>query len=674
MQEKMKPEEPYSIFGDIDAFGRVARVESVVVSPSGRVVAEVRWPDNAGAKLKSSLWELDPLGLAPAKRLTFSAEGERAPRFCRDGSLVFVSKRTPGDNSTDDGVSDGTSVWLLPAYGEARALARVAGDLTVHGVADDGTILASTSVLLGSTLESDFARRRERREAERSIILHTGMPIRRYDYELGWFSTHLVLIHTDGRVVDLTPDADAVPLVGATADISPDGRRVVTSWTQRVTNAATRSDLVLIDTESLERSPYLACDDGGDLTDPVFSPDGGRVAFTRRTRPTPIDPQYGFLEIRSFDGAEPVVADVGDVTVKEYRWLSDDTVLAAGDLHSSGAVLAVCASDGTAQQLAAKGVFSSLSATSAGEIFALRNNLLTPSRPVRLRGADVPLELPAPGRVGELPGTLERVETEVDGVRVGGWLCRPTSAQPSDPAPAMLWIHGGPHTSYNTWGWRWNPWLAVARGYAVLMPDPAMSTGYGHAGLKRGWPRQPDIVFRECEELFDQVIRRAEIDHTRTAMLGGSFGGFMANWIAGHTDRFDAIVSHASLWALDQQHRTTDMATDKMRAHGHEAENADWYRKYSPNYSLANVTTPMLITHGNQDYRVHVSESLRMWWDLVASWDGAPETMPHRFLQMTNENHAVSRPSNTTAWIHIVLAFCDQHVLGRGPNPEEFVG
>ena len=156
MQEKMKPEEPYSIFGDIDAFGRVARVESVVVSPSGRVVAEVRWPDNAGAKLKSSLWELDPLGLAPAKRLTFSAEGERAPRFCRDGSLVFVSKRTPGDNSTDDGVSDGTSVWLLPAYGEARALARVAGDLTVHGVADDGTILASTSVLLGSTLESDF--------------------------------------------------------------------------------------------------------------------------------------------------------------------------------------------------------------------------------------------------------------------------------------------------------------------------------------------------------------------------------------------------------------------------------------------------------------------------------------------------------------------------------------
>lgn len=144
----------------------------------------------------------------------------------------------------------------------------------------------------------------------------------------------------------------------------------------------------------------------------------------------------------------------------------------------------------------------------------------------------------------------------------------------------------------------------------------------------------------------------------------------MANWIAGHTDRFDAIVTHAGLWALDQQHRTTDAAVGKMRVHGHEEEQPDWYRAYSPHHSAANITTPVLVIHGNRDYRVPISEALRMWYDLVAGWDGAPETMPHRFLQLTSENHWVLTPSNGRVWNETVLAFCDQHVRGGDPIPD----
>ena len=258
----------------------------------------------------------------------------------------------------------------------------------------------------------------------------------------------------------------------------------------------------------------------------------------------------------------------------------------------------------------------------------------------------------------------------MDGIEVGGWLCVPASASAAEPAPVMLWIHGGPHGSYNAWSWRWCPWFAVEAGWAVLMPDPAMSTGYGDEGLNRGWPRRPDVVFHECESLLDAVLVRTELDGTRTAMLGASFGGFMANWIAGHTDRFDAIVSHAGLWALPQQHRTTDAAASKMRVHGHEDEDPDWYRAFSPHHEVDSITTPMLITHGNRDYRVPVSEALRLWWDLVSTWDGEVEDMPHRFLQLTSENHWVLTPSNALAWNQAVLAFCDQHVLGADPVPE----
>src|SRR5699024_12468013 len=117
------------------------------------------------------------------------------------------------------------------------------------------------------------------------------------------------------------------------------------------------------------------------------------------------------------------------------------------------------------------------------------------------------------------------------------------------------------------------------------MPDPAMSPGYGHAGRNRGWPRRPDVVYAECETLFDQVLARAELDADRTAMLGASFGRIMANWIAGHTDRFDAIVTRAGLWALVQQHRTTDAAAGKMRGHGHEEYHPQCYRAYSAHTS-----------------------------------------------------------------------------------------
>jgi len=483
-----------------------------------------------------------------------------------------------------------------------------------------------------------------------------------------------------GDMTDLTDDVDTLALRGATADISPDGSTVVTTWDERIPGGETRTSLVRIDTVTRERTVLLAADARHEYGNPVVSRDGARIAVTRLTTATPADTTYPFLEIHRLDSSSrdgdppdnrtPVTVDLGNLTVSEYTWTSDGALLVTGDRHSSGAVLTVDGRSGEVRTLADDAVYSSLAPAPDGSLFALRSDVATPPRPVRFGDDDV-RELPAPGTVAGLPGRLEWVETDIDdNLTVGGWLCIPTGATADNPAPVMLWIHGGPHGSYNAWSWRWCPWLSVARGYAVLMPDPAMSTGYGHAGLNRGWPRLPDIVFDECERLLDDVLDRPELDATRTALLGASFGGYMTNWVAGNTDRFDAIVTHAGLWALDQQHRTTDAAAGKMRVHGHEDQWPDWYRAYSPHHGTAKITTPMLITHGNRDYRVPISEALRLWWDLVSTWDGPPETMPHRFLQLTSENHWVLTPSNSRAWNETVLAFCDQHVRGGTPVPD----
>jgi dipeptidyl aminopeptidase/acylaminoacyl peptidase len=169
--------------------------------------------------------------------------------------------------------------------------------------------------------------------------------------------------------------------------------------------------------------------------------------------------------------------------------------------------------------------------------------------------------------------------------------------------------------------------------------------------------------------VLDAALERPDLDGSRTACLGGSFGGFMTNWVAGHTDRFQAIVTHAGLWALDQQHATTDAASHKTRVHGLVAEHPDWYADNSPNNFVDAIRTPVLIVHGNRDYRVPYSEALRMWWDLVSRYDGPPEELPHRFLQFTGENHWILSPANAEVWYDTVLGFCDQHVLGRAPRP-----
>ena len=657
----------FSDFTDIEAFVRIPRISAVTVGPRGRVVAAVSEPDESGSRFASALWELDPAGRAPARRLTFSERGESTPRFVPDGSLLFTSRRPDPEGGPG---GDATAIWRLPEHGEASPVARTAGGLKIAGVADDGSILATTSVTVGADLDDDARLRGARKDAGRSTIWHTGMPVRHWDHALGHLSARLVLVSPDGELTDLTEDADTVALNAGSADLSADGRTVVTTWTERVRGGQTRTGIAVIDTATHKRTTLLAADDDQEYGSPLLSPDGSRCAVTRWTISTPTDTGYGSLWIHPLSGGTPVGVDVGDLTIREYAWRPDGTLLIAGDLHSSGAVLTVDPRTARVRTLADGAVFSSLAPASDGSVYALRSDITTPPRPVRSTPEGETSELPAPGEVEALPGRLERVWTEAEGVRVGAWLCLPESASSATPAPVMLWIHGGPHTSFNAWSWRWCPWLSVARGYAVLMPDPAMSTGYGNAGLNRGWPRRPDVVYGECEALLDQVLERPELDASRTALLGASFGGFMANWIAGHTDRFSAIVTHAGPWALEQQHRTTDAAAKKMRVHGHEDDDPEWYRANSPHNGVARVSTPVLISHGDRDYRVPIGEALRMWWDLVSGWDGPPETLPHRFLQMTGENHWVLTPSNIRVWNEAVLGFCDQHVLGADPVPD----
>jgi dipeptidyl aminopeptidase/acylaminoacyl peptidase len=199
----------------------------------------------------------------------------------------------------------------------------------------------------------------------------------------------------------------------------------------------------------------------------------------------------------------------------------------------------------------------------------------------------------------------------------------------------------------------------AARGYAVLLPDPALSTGYGLDMVRRGWGAWGDEPYTDLMALTDAALEHPAVDAARTAAMGGSFGGYMANWIAGHTDRFAAIVTHASLWDLEQFGPTTDAAYYWTREMTPEMT-----RAHSPSRYADGITSPLLVIHGDKDYRVPIGEGLRLWWDLCSRAED-PDTMPHRFLYYPEENHWVLTPQNSKVWYETVHAFLAVHVLGQ---------
>src|SRR5680860_1748082 len=162
-------------------------------------------------------------------------------------------------------------------------------------------------------------------------------------------------------------------------------------------------------------------------------------------------------------------------------------------------------------------------------VYALRSTVAAPPAPGRIPLAGGPFEaLPSPAPDVTVPGTLTEVTTTADdGTPLRSWLVLPAGASTSKPAPLLLWIHGGPLSSWNSWQWRWNPHLMAARGYAVLLPDPALSTGYGLDFVRRGWGSWGVAPYTDLMALTDAATEREDVDASRTAAMGGSFGGYM---------------------------------------------------------------------------------------------------------------------------------------------------
>ena len=637
---------------EVDDIFRFGYVTDPQVSPDGRWIAcTVSFDNKETNETNSDIWIVPVAGGEP-RQLTNSSVEDRSPRWSPDGQqIAFLSER------------DGTSqIWLIaPGGGEAQKLTSLSTGLSSPVWSPDGKYLLARSRVYPdlATDEENERRADEKKESLCKARVIDELLYRHWDTWQNDKRKHVFLVDAEnGTCRDMTPgDYDSPPIsLGSSHDytFSPEGTEICfVRNTDPMVTISTNNDLFIVPMEGgtpTRVTTSRACDNG-----PRYSPDGRYIGYRGMKRPGFESDRYRLMLWDRKTGKHINLTEDFDRSIRDLVWSPNNkemffTCRDEGRCN----IYAVDIRTKVIEQLTDEGYSQSLTVTPDGRhLIFVRSYCHYPNELYRVSvtGGDA-VQLTFTNKT-----MLARIEMQpleefwfegAEGTQVHGFLLKPPFFNPGVKYPVICVIHGGPQ---GMWGdrflTRWFTFeLVSAPGYVSVFINPRGSQGYGQQFVDGVSTDYGNRCYVDVMRGMDFVCQEyAFIDTSKKAAIGGSFGGYMVNWIVGHTDRFNCAVSHAGLYNLVSFYGATEELWFPEWDMGRTPwENPEGYAQWSPHRFAQNFETPVLITHGQQDFRVPVEESMQLFTACQR------RGVPSRFVYFPDEGHVIEKPQNVALW------------------------
>jgi dipeptidyl aminopeptidase/acylaminoacyl peptidase len=646
---------------------KLHRVGEPQISPDGKWVAyTVTTPDMDANRNAGNLWLVGTEGGAPIQ-LTQSGH-DSSPVWSPDNKmLAFLSSRA-GESQ----------VYVLPMEGgEAHAWTHLSTGADLVKWSPDGKTIAFTSSVYPDCKDDACNKLRNEEKEKNKVKAHVAERLL-YRHWTHWSEgkrSHLFVVAaptgpaqaeaataprdlTTGADYDVPPDER-----GGAEDInfSPDGTEICfTAVTDKVEAISTNGDLFLVPMAG-DAEPKRITKNPGFDGNPVYSPDGKSIAYHAQLTAGYESDRWRVMLYDRQSGKIENLSEGFDRSADELAWSPDSkTIYFVAENETLQPVYAMEARAGAQpRKVVAEGFNLGTSLSNDGKTIAFaRTSLAMPAEVFVQRSGESARQLTHHNEQILANMAMNEAETfwfeSADGTRVQAMLLRPPNFEATKKYPLLVLLHGGPQTMFsNAWSYRWNPQVFSAAGYVSLMINRRGSTGYGQKftdEITNDWGGK---AYGDVMRGIDATLAKYKfVDGTRMAAAGGSYGGYMADWIATHTGRFKAIISHASVYDKAAMSATEELWFEEHDMQGTPWSNPESYRKWAPaTYAgeLGKYKTPTLVIAGERDYRVPYTQSLEFFSALQR------QGVPSKLVVFPDEGHWILKPQNAQFWYKTFL-------------------
>lgn len=646
-------------------FIRIKRVSDPQVSPEGDLIAFVVTEiDKAKNTSNSDIW-IVPISGGEPWRLTSSPKGDSRPRWSPDGKrIAFISSR-----------NGSPQIWMIdPSGGEAFQVSKISTGASGVIWSPTGKHLAFISSVYPDCADDECNKKRNEEKSRNAVqakMFHQLL-FRHWNAWQDEKRSHLFVIPAyGGKALDVSPgDYDTPPIsLGSAHDytFSPDGKTICF-----VRNIDPELKISLGTNNDLFTTPIK----GGTIrqitqnrandNSPHFSPDGRYIAYRTMARPGFEADKYSLILVDRKNQKKSNLTEKLDISVNDILWSPDGSALFITFQEKGRISLGRIPLKNKRFEKVLEGHFlSSPCLTPDGKTLVFLKQAL--DHPTDVYSLDLKTkkitQLTAMNK--EILSRLEMNPGEefwfdgAGGEKIHGFLVNPPFFDPSKKYPLVMLIHGGPQGAWSdNFHYRWNAQMFASPGYVTAMINFHGSTGYGQSftdSITGDWGGKP---YEDIMKGLDYLLSQYDfIDKSRLAAAGASYGGYMIDWIEGHTTRFNCLISHAGVYDLRSMHGTTEeLWFPEWEFKGTPWTNKEMYEKWSPSFYVQNFKTPCLVIHGQYDFRVPVTQGFQFFTALQRM------KVPSKMLYFPDENHFVQKPQNAELWWKTVQDWLAKYV------------